>query len=92
MTNCNTKKNDEEKPSGLWSSAAGFAKSAVGTVATAFGLSGRSKDEGVTDMDVDSMGTVIEDGGEEELSEVVFQSLLESCPDDEVVVRSVEYL
>ena len=80
-------KNDEEKSSssGIWSSV----KSAAGSIATAIGLSGRSKDEGITDMDVDSMGPVVEDG--EEVCEALFQSLLESCPDDEVVVR-LEYL
>ena len=79
-------KNDEEKPSGIWNTM----KSAAGSL---LGLTGRGKEEGptegTTDMDVDSMGPVIEDREEEELSEVVFQSLLESCPDDQFAVRSV---
>ena len=62
-------------------------KSAAGTLTTAMGWAGRSKDDGITDMDVDSMGPVNDEG--EEMSEVLFQSLLESCTEDEVVVRSV---
>ena len=75
--------NDEEKPSGLM----GFLKSTGSFVVSAF--TGRSKDadEGSTDMDLDSMGTVVQDG--EEISEVMFQSLLDNCPDESVVVRSV---
>ena len=84
MTTTTNTKDDEEKPSGLFQSAAGFVKS----VATSLGLAGRSKDDGITDMDVDSMGPVNDEG--EEMSEVLFQSLLDSCTEDEVVVRSVK--
>ena len=83
MTTTNTTKDDEEKPSGILKSAVGLVKS----VATAMGLAGQSKDDGITDMDVDSMGPVNDEG--EEMSEVLFQSLLDSCTEDEVVVRSV---
>ena len=83
MTSSNTKKNDEEKSSGLLETL----KSIGSSVASAIGFPSRSQDEDTTDMDVDSMGPVIEDG--EEISEAVFSSLLENCPDDEIVVRSV---
>ena len=69
--------------SALWSSV----KSAAGTVVSALGLSGRSKDDGIIDTDDDSMGPVMEDG--EELSDVMFHCQLDSCPEDSVVVRSV---
>ena len=62
-------------------------KSAAGTLAATIGWNGQSKDDCVTDMDVDSIGPIIEIG--EEISEVLFQSLLDFCPEDEVVVRSV---
>ena len=78
-----TTKDDEEKPSGILQSPAGFGKSA----ATVVGLAGRSKDDAITD--VDSMGPVNDD--REELSEVLFQNLLDSCTEDEVLVRSVLY-
>ena len=48
------------------------------------------KDDGIIDTDDDSMEPVIEDG--EELSDVMFHCLLDSCPEDSVVVRSVGYL
>ena len=82
-----TKENEEEKSSGLWSKVASGVMSAAGSVASAIGLSGRSKDDDIIDVDEDSMGPVTGDG--EELSEVIFQSLLDSCPEDSVVVRSV---
>ena len=69
--------------SGLWSSV----KSAAGTVVSALGLSGRSKDDGIIDTNDDSMEPVIE--VREELSDVMFHCLLDSCPEDLVVVRSV---
>ena len=82
-----TKENEEEKSSGLWSKVASGVMSAAGSVASAIGLSGRGKDDGIIDVDDDSLGPVVGDG--EELSEVLFQSLVESCPDDSVVVRLV---
>ena len=83
MSTTSPKMNEEEKPSGFF----GTFKSFGSSIASAIGLTGRSQDEGSSDMDLDSMGPVVEDG--EEISEVLFQSLLESCTDDEVVVRSV---
>ena len=79
-----TMEDDDEKSSGL---LMGLVKSAVDTLAAAVGWNGQSKDDCITDMDVDSMGPIIEIG--EELSEVLFQSLLDSCTEDEVLVRSV---
>ena len=83
MTTTTTKMNDQEKQSGILGSLKSFGSS----LASAIGLTGRSQDEGSSNMDLDSMGPVVED--EEDISEVLFQSLLESCTDDEVVVRSV---
>ena len=83
MSTNTTKMNDVEKPSGFF----GTFKSFGSSIASAIGLTGRSQDEGSSNMDLDSMGPVVED--EEDISEVLFQSLLESCTDDEVVVRSV---
>ena len=59
MSMTTTTKDDEEKPSGILQSPAGFGKSA----ATVVGLAGRSKDDAITD--VDSMGPVNDDGEEE---------------------------
>ena len=84
MNTNTTKMNDEEKPSGFFGTLKSLGSRVVSVV------TGRSNDEGSTDMDLDSMGTVVEDG--EEISEVLFQSLTESCTDEEVVVRSVRYL
>ena len=87
MTTSNNKKNDEEKSSGLWSKVASGVMSAAGSVASVIGLSGRGKDDGIIDVDDDSLGSGVGDG--EEFSEVLFQSLVESCPDNSVVVRLV---
>ena len=81
------KENEEQKPSGFWSKVGSGVMSAAGSVVSAIGFSGRSKDDDIIDVDDDSLGPVVGDG--EELSEVIFQSLVESCPDNSVVVRSV---
>ena len=89
-TNTTTKGNDEEKPSGFFGSlkSIGSSVASVGSsFASVIGLSGRGKDDGIIDVDDDSLGPVVGDG--EELPEVIFQSLVESCPDNSVVVRLV---
>ena len=80
--------NNEEKSSSFFGTLKVLGSSAIVGVASAIvGLSGRSKDDDIIDVDDDSMGPVMEDG--EEISEVMFQSLLDTCSDDSVVVRSV---
>ena len=79
--------NNEEKSSGFLGSLKSFGSSVASAIV---GLSGRSKDDDIIDVDDDSMGPMMEDG--EEFSEVMFQSLLDYCPDDSVVVRSVRCL
>ena len=76
--------NNEEKSSGFLGSLKSFGSSVASAIV---GLSGRSKDDDIIDVDDDSMGPVMEDG--EELSDVMFHCLLDSCPEDLVVVRSV---
>ena len=76
--------NNEEKSSGFLGSLKSFGSSVASAIV---GLSGRSKDDDIIDVDDDSMGPGMEDG--EEISEVMFQSLLDNCPDESVVVRSV---
>ena len=83
--------NNEEKSSSFFGTLKVLGSSAIVGVASAIvGLSGRSKDDDIIDVDDDSMGPGMEDG--EEFSEVMFQSLLDNCPDDSVVVRSVRCL
>ena len=76
--------NNEEKSSSFFGTLKDLGSSVASVIV---GLSGRSKDDDIIDVDDDSMGPGMEDG--EEISEVMFQSLLDTCPDDSVVVRSV---